>query len=395
MILKTLGKLADVAGKRILVRIDANVPIKGGKAVEGIHGKIARVAVDLEWLSQHGARTIVMTHLGRPEGKHISAYSVRPVAKRLSELLGMKVAMARGVVGPQVTRAADRMKDGDILLLENVRFDAREEQNSMALATALAALADMYVNDAFSVSHRAHASVEAITSDLPSYAGPLLANEVEVLDQAIHHTREPLVLAIGGLKMETKLPIMERFLKKAEAILVGGALATAFFKAMEYEVGKSVYDKEGVEMAARLLSLGGKKLILPMDVVVASSFRKDARTRKVAPNEVLPGERIVDVGRESIVLFTRQLQKAKTIIWNGPFGYNECAPFARGTIGLAKAIAARTGKATTIVGGGDTVPLLEEAGLADRFTLLSTGGGAMLEFLAGKELPGIRALEIR
>lgn len=394
MSLKTLGKLVNVSGKKVLIRIDANVPIRGGKVVEGTHGKIARVAVDLEWFRQRGARTIVVTHLGRPEGKHISAYSVRPVAKRLSELLGVKVAMARGIVGSGVQRAVERMRDGDILLLENVRFDAREEQNGQSLARELASLADLYVNDAFSVSHRAHASVEAITEHLPSYAGPLLANEVNVLDQAIHRTKQPLVLAMGGLKMETKLPIMERLLETAEFVLIGGALATVFFKAKGFEVGKSIYDEDGVLTAERLLESAGNKLILPVDVVVASSFRKDARTRDVSPSEVMSQERIVDVGRDSVALFAKHLKKAKTIIWNGPFGYNECAPFAQGTIGLAKAIAARTGKATTIVGGGDTVPLLEEAGLADRFTLLSTGGGAMLEFLAGKKLPGIRALEI-
>lgn len=391
MRLRTLK--TDVRGKRVLVRIDANVPVKKGRVEDGPHGRIARSAVGIEWLRQHGARTIVLTHLGRPEGKHISAYSVRPVAKRLSELLGVKVQMARGVVGPEVERAVARMSDGDVLLLENVRFDPREEENSPSLARQWAELADLYVDDAFAVSHRAHASVDAITSELPSYAGPLLANEVDVLSKALSHPKHPFVLAMGGLKMADKLPVMERLLPDADAILVGGALATAFLKAQGLEVGSSVYDEAGVEAAARLLKSGAGKLVLPIDVVVAKSFRAGAKTRVVPVTGIGAADKIVDLGPESMRLCAARIKTAKTVVWNGPFGFTEVEAFRAGTRKLAQAVAARTGKAVTVVGGGDTVPLIESLGLADSFTLLSTGGGAMLEFLAGEKLPGVEALK--
>lgn len=393
MRLRTLKSNATLAGKRVLIRIDGNVPLVRGRAEEGPHGRIAQAAVDIEWLRQHGARTIVVTHLGRPAGKHISAYSVRPVAKRLSELLNQKVPVARGVVGPEVERMVEAMQDGDVLLLENIRFDAREEDNSPSLARALAALADMYMNDAFAVSHRAHASVDAIASELPSYAGPLLVREVETLSKAIDRPRRPLVLAMGGLKMADKLPVLKNLLPHTDAVLIGGALATAFLKAKGYEVGTSVYDKAGVEVAAELLKRGGGKIRLPVDVIVAKALRKGARGRVVDADAVEAKDAIVDIGPATLAAYAEDIKRAKTIVWNGPFGYTEAPAFAAGTKRLAQLIAGRTGKALTVVGGGDTVPLIESLGLADRFTLLSTGGGAMLEFLAGESLPGVEALK--
>lgn len=394
MRLRALRADVNLKGKRVLVRIDANVPIKKGRVEDGPHGRIARSAVDIEWLRQRGARTIVLTHLGRPDGKRVAAYSVRPVARRLSELLGIKVTVARELVGPDVERAVERLQDGDVLLLENVRFDPREEQNSPSLARAWASLADLYLNDAFAVSHRAHASVDAITSELPSYAGPLLVHEVETLSAAVDHPKHPFVLAMGGLKMADKLPVMESLFPKADQVLVGGALATAFLKAQGYEVGASLYDEAGVVAAERLLGLGKGKITLPTDVLVAASFRAGARTRVVAVADIAKRDRIVDIGPASSQLFSTYLKHAKTIVWNGPFGFTEVEAFRNGTRKLAKAIAARTGKAVTIVGGGDTVPLVEELGLADHFTLLSTGGGAMLEFLAGEKLPGVETLKL-
>lgn len=393
MRLRTLKSNALLAGKRVLIRIDANVPLVRGRVEEGPHGRIAQAAVDIEWLRQHGARTIVVTHFGRPMGKRISAYSVRPIAKRLSELLNQKVQVARGVVGPEVERVVEAMQDGDVLLLENIRFDAREEENSPSLARALAALADLYIDDAFAVAHRAHASVDAITSELPSYAGPLLVREVETLSKAIDRPRKPFVVAMGGLKMADKLPVLKNLLSQTDAVLIGGALATAFLKAKGYEVGISVYDKAGVEMAAELLRMGSGKIRLPVDVVVAKALRKGARGRIVAVDAVGPKEAIVDIGPATLAMYADDVKRAKTIVWNGPFGYTEAPAFAAGTKRLAQFIAGRTGKALTIVGGGDTVPLIESLGLADRFTLLSTGGGAMLEFLAGNALPGIEVLK--
>ncbi len=394
MRLRTLGNGVSVKGKRVLIRIDGNVPVAGGKVQEGKFGKLERVAVDLEWLRQRGARLIVVTHRGRPKGKWVSAYSVRPVARRLSELLGVKVLLVHDLVGRTAQHAVSRMKDGDVLMLENIRFDPREERNSPSLARSLAALADLYVNDAFAVSHRAHTSVDAVTSELPSYAGPLLANEVEVLSRVTKNPKKPLILCMGGIKLETKLPILRRFLRTAERVLVGGAIATAFLKAEGHEVGHSVYDVDGVRTAASLLRKWPGKILLPTDVTVAGSFRANARERLTSILQIKPREIIVDVGKETIRAYASELQEAKTIIWNGPLGYCEQERFCRTSLDLARVIASRTGRATTIVGGGDTVPMLENNRLADRFTLLSTGGGAMLEFLAGKKLPGIDALEM-
>lgn len=391
---RTLRNGVNLKGRRVLVRIDANVPIKKGKAVDGPHGKIARAAVGLEWLRQHGARIIAVTHLNRPNGKRVSAYSTRPVAKRLSDLMGTKVAVSRDVVGPSAERAVNKLEDGDMLLLENIRFDAREEENAPSLARSLAAFADIYVNDAFAVSHRAHASVDAIAAELPSYAGPLLTHEVTVLSKVVKNPRQPFVVVMGGLKVESKLPVMERLLPDASKILVGGALATAFFRAKGLEVGDSVYDEEGVESAKKLLKKWEKKIVLPTDVIVASSFRKNAKVENVPVSKIGPRVRIADLGEESRQAFLDEIGHAKTIVWNGPLGYCELETFCRGTEIVARGIAMQTGKATTVVGGGDTVPVVESFGLADRFTLLSTGGGAMLEFLAGNLLPGIQVLRI-
>lgn len=384
----------NLKGKRVLVRIDANVPLKGGRVVDGSHGRIARSAVDLDWFLQRGARVIVMAHLGRPKGRRVSAYSLKPVAKRLSELLKTKVKLSRTVIGDDVKRAVAKMQDGEVLMLENLRFDRREKENSPSFAEALASIADIYVNDAFSNSHRAHASIDEITSHLPSYAGPLLANEVSTLARLDKNIKNPFVLIMGGLKMNTKLPVIQRFAKEVDQILIGGALAAAFFAAQGMEVGKSVYDKEAVEVARKEYKALKKKFVLPVDVISASSVRKDARIHVRKADELTKSDRIVDIGPETIKLYKKIIGESKTIVWNGPLGYCEIPAFCDGTREIAKVVAARTGKATSIVGGGDTVPVLESLGVADKFSLLSTGGGAMLDFLAGKPLPGVEALRI-
>ena len=394
MRVRTLRNSMKLKGKRVLVRIDANVPIKNGKAVDGPHGKIARAAVGIEWLRQHGARIIAVTHLNRPGGKRVSAYSVRPIARRLSDLMGMKVRVARDVVGPHVERAVEKMQDGEVLLLENVRFDPREKENSPSFAHSLASFADMYVNDAFAVSHRAHASVDAITAELPAYAGPLLANEVSVLSKVAKSPRKPMVVVMGGLKVKSKIPVMQKLLPNADSILVGGALATAFLVAQGHEVGNSVYDIEGVEDAKMILHKWKRKILLPSDVIVASSFRKNAKVRNAPIDQIGKTERIADLGEDTRQAYLDKISTAKTIIWNGPLGSCEIEAVCRGTEVVARGIAMQTGKAITVVGGGDTVPVVEQRQLADRFTLLSTGGGAMLEFLAGKQLPGLQALKI-
>jgi phosphoglycerate kinase len=394
MRLRTLGSDVDVRGKRVLVRIDGNVPVVRGKAVDGSHGRIARAAVGIDWLRQRGAKVIVLTHLGRPEGKRKPALSVKPIAKRLSEVLGVPVKVSKDIVGDPVVRLIGHLKDGEVLMLENLRFDAREEQDSPAFARELAALGDLYVDDAFAVVHRAHASVHAIVKELPSYAGPLLAQEVSVLGKVMKNPRHPVVLAMGGLKMADKLPLLEHLLPAVDRVLVGGALATAFLVADRMQAGRSVYDEEGVSAARRLLKKWREKVLLPSDVIVVGSFQSRADRRRVVDvGGVGARDIIVDVGPRTMKQALGEIAHARTIVWNGPFGYAEREPFRRATLELARAIAKRSDAATTVVGGGDTVPLLEESGLADRFTLLSTGGGAMLDFLAGKKLPGIAVLE--
>lgn len=393
MRLRTLRSGVDLSGKRVLLRIDANVPVAKGKVVDGPHGKVARAAVDIEWLRQRGAKVVVMTHLGRPNGRKISAYTVRPVARRLSELLSIDVPVARDIAGPFAQKLVRSMKDGDVVLLENVRFDAGEERNSTTLAHALAQLGDLYMNDAFAVSHRAHASVDAITSELPSYAGPQLVSEVEVLAKVLAHPKHPFVVVMGGLKMADKIPVMRRLLPEADRVLVGGALAHAFFVADGIEIGKSAVDKEGVKDAEQLLKKFREKIWLPTDMLVAQSLRKDATCRTVTVDAVRKTDRIVDLGPETIRRFSEEIKGTKMVVWNGPLGYCEIDAFSKGTTAIARAIAANK-KAITIVGGGDTIPAVEAAGVADQFTLLSTGGGAMLEFLAGEQMPGVAALEI-
>jgi 3-phosphoglycerate kinase len=394
MLLRELKNDVDLKGKRVLVRIDANVPIVKGKVDDSPHGRIARSAVGINWLLQRGARVVVITHLGSPNGKRIPAYSVRPIAKRLSGLLGTRVKLSRTVVGKDATKAVNALQNGEVLILENIRFDAREKENSPSFAESLANLGDLYVNDAFAVSHRAHASVDAITSELPSYAGPLLSNEVAVLSSIEKKGKKPFVLVLGGLKMTTKIPIIERYISRLDHVLIGGALANAFFVAQGKRIGCSAYEKESVVSAEHLLKKFVGKIVLPIDVVVASSLRRDAKKRVVVPDDIDDKWKIVDIGPETVKKFCGVLDGAKTIVWNGPLGYCEVATFCEGTREIAKTIGARTGRALTIVGGGDTLPVIESLGLADKFTLLSTGGGALLQFLSGEPLPGIEALEI-
>lgn len=392
--LRKIPQDLQLKGKRVIFRMDGNVPIEKGRAVDGPHGRIARAAVDIDWLLQRGARVIVLTHLGRPNGKRKAAYSVAPIAKRLGSLLGTKISVSRTLCGMRAEHAVANLKDGQILLLENIRFDSRETENDSEFAKLLARLGDIYINDAFSVSHRKHTSVNAIAKEIPSYAGPLLSNEVNVLSQLEKNTKHPFVLLMGGLKIETKLPVIEHLSKQTDQILLGGALATTFLAAHGVSVGRSVFDAEGVEVVKKMSKDILEKIILPEDVVVASSFRKDAKKRIVVVSAIGSRDRIVDIGPKTHEHFIKLISQAKTIVWNGPFGYCEIGSFCDGTRAIAQAIAKRTGAAVTIVGGGDTGPVLEQMKLADQFTLFSTGGGAMLEFLAGQTFPGLEPLKI-
>ena len=391
--MRILRDSVKVHGKRVLIRIVGNVPIKNGRAVDiGRHGKLARAAVDLEWLRQRGAKVIIATHLGRPEGRKIGAYSVKPVARRLSELLGVKIKTIEAVTGTRVEKQVEQMKEGDLIMLENVRFDAREERNSPAFAHELATFSDMYVNDAFAVTHRSHATVDAIAFELPAYAGPQLVQEVTVLQKVLHHPRHPFTLVIGGAKMATKLPVLNQLLPHADNVLVGGALAHAFLRARGVSLGASYVEESSVQIAKRLLRTYGEKIQLPFDVLVANSWRNSAKIRYTSVDAIGSSERIVDIGRASARQFSRSIQTSKMIVWNGPLGFCERPNFCKGTELIARAIATRSGKATTVVGGGDTIPIIERLDLSDRYTLVSTGGGAMLEFLSGILLPGLEAL---
>lgn len=394
MRLRTLTSRVPVNGKRVLLRIDANVAIARDRLMDGKHGKTARAAVDIEFLRQRGAKIILLNHLGRPEGKRVTSESLRPVARRLRQLVGVDVPLCREAVGPIAQKAVSRMQPGDVLLLENLRFYPGEEENSKVFAEQLAALGDLYVNDAFSVCHRAHASVDAITEFLPSYAGPLLAHEVEVLDAVASHPRQPFVLVVGGLKMESKLPLLERFLPVAENVLVGGALAHVFLRAQGFEIGTSAFDPEGLPAAKRLLAKKSlrEKLVLPTTVL--ATHRGVSKAVEVAVDRLTRTSQIVDIGPETVQRFVQELPEAKMIVWNGPMGNTDGFRYVAGTKAMAQAIAARTGKAKTVVGGGDTIAVIDGLGLSDKFNLVSTGGGAMLEFLGGKALPGLEALRV-
>ena len=392
MRLKTLRNDMSLEGKRVLVRMDANVPVGRAGVVDGRFGKIARSAVTLEWLRQKGARIVVLTHLGRPAGKRVLSLSTRAVAKRLSELLGMPVSHTRQCVGAGTERAVSRLKNGQILVLENLRFDVREEKGDLQFAKELARLGDLYVNDAFAVCHRAHASVALLPTLLPSYAGPLLAHEVSVLEKVSRTPKQPLVIVVGGLKMISKLPILEKLLPLASHVFIGGALAHPFFLAQGYGIGESVYEKEGLPIAKKLLAKYKDKIVLPSDVNVVTRLRKDARMRTCFLDEVEDTDHIVDLGEESLRTLASILKQAKTIIWNGPLGYTEFPRFCEGTNEVARLIASLTGRATTVIGGGDTMPLVERLGLVESVSLASTGGAAMLEFLADGDMPGLAPL---
>ncbi|HBR80708.1 MAG: Phosphoglycerate kinase [Candidatus Uhrbacteria bacterium GW2011_GWE2_45_35] len=393
MRLKRLRNAKTLRGKRVLVRIDGNVPVKRGLAIDGPQGRIARSAVGLEWLRQNGARIIILTHRGRPGGKRVAAFSNAPIAKRLGGLFGIKVKLCHDVVGERAKQMVSAMQDGDMIMLENLRFHPGEEQNSRAFAQKLAALGDIYINDAFAVSHRAHASVEAITEEIPSYAGPLLTHEVSVLKSLFdENLKRPFVLLMGGLKMDDKLPVLETLLPRVDQALIGGALANAFLVAQGKKIGRSTFDQVGVAAAEKILKKWSKKIVLPSDVCVARRLSAQAKLESIQVEAINEKDLIVDLGNKSLADFVSIIETARTIVWNGPLGYCEVKKFCSGTHALAKAIAARAGKATTVVGGGDTVPVVEAVDLADHFTLVSTGGGAMLEFLAGKKLPGMEAL---
>ena len=385
---KKTVKDIDVKGKKVLVRVDFNVPLKDNGV--GDDTRIRAALPTIEYLLKQGAAVILCSHLGRPKGGPDPKYSMKPVAEYLSKLLKKPVAFASDCIGPEAESAAKILKPGEVLLLENTRFHPEEEKNDMGMAKQLASLADIFVNDAFGTAHRAHASTEGVTHFLPSVAGFLLEKEIKYLGQAIADPKRPFVAIMGGSKISDKIGVIKNLLTKADSILIGGGMANTFFKAQGYPVADSLVEDEALETAKELLKAGGSKLRLPVDVVLGDKFDAEAAVKTMAVGPIPDGWRILDIGPETIKAYAKVVDAAGTVVWNGPMGVFEFPKFAVGTFGIAKAVAAS--KAVSIIGGGDSVAAIQESGLADQITHISTGGGASLEMLEGLDLPGVSAL---
>jgi phosphoglycerate kinase len=389
---KRTVKDIDIANKRVLVRLDLNVPLENGAVSDDT--RIRAALPTLQYLLEHNSVPILCSHLGRPKGKPDPKYSLKPVVERLSQLLDRPVRMAPDCIGPVVEEMAGRMPRGEVLLLENLRFHAEEEANDPQFAKALASLAEVYVNDAFGSAHRAHASTAGVAAYLPAVAGFLMEKELTFLGQALSAPARPFVAVLGGAKVSDKIGVIHNLLKKVDLLLVGGGMANTFFKAQGKAVKESLVENDKLDEARTLMTKAGSKLILPVDVVVADRMDREAQKRTVSVDAVPAGWRILDIGPESVKRFTQHLRTARTVVWNGPMGVFELEAFATGTFAIAQALAELSG-ATTIIGGGDSASAVERAGVADRMTHISTGGGASLEFLEGKQLPGVAILADR
>ena len=379
----------DVQGKHVLVRVDFNVPLDDGKVSDDT--RIRAALPTIRYLLDRDAAVILCSHLDRPNGKVVDSLRMDPVAQRLSELLDRPVKKLDDCIGPEVEAAARAAKPGDLILLENTRFHPEEKQNDPAFASKLASLADLYVNDAFGSAHRAHASTEGVAHYLPAVAGLLMEKELEFLGKALASPKRPYVAILGGAKISDKIGVIENLLGQVDALLIGGGMANTFLKADGYDVAESLVEDGSLDTARDLIERAGDKLVLPVDVTVADRFDADAFSQVVSVGEVPPKWRILDIGPRTLELFQERLAGARTVVWNGPMGVFEFPKFALGTEAVARMLAALP-DATTIIGGGDSAAAIERAGLADKMSHISTGGGASLEFLEGKTLPGVAAL---
>ena len=393
---KMTVKDVEVAGKRVLVRVDFNVPLDDGQKITD-DNRIRAALPTIQYLLEQNAAVILMSHLGRPKGKKVSEMSLRPAAERLGELLGQEVKLAPDCIGDEVESMAQKLQPGQVLVLENLRFYAEEEGNDAQFAKKLSRLGDLYVNDAFGAAHRAHASTKGVTHHLsPAVSGLLMEKEITYLDETLKSPQRPFVAILGGAKISGKIEVIGNLLEKVDVLLIGGGMAYTFFKAMGLEIGNSLLEEDRIEVAKQVLADAGKKeveLLLPVDCMVADRFAADAQTRVVA-REAMPADwEGVDIGPETRKLFKEKVRQARVVAWNGPLGVFEMEPFAVGTFEVAEALAAATAGGTiSIIGGGDTAAAIAQAGLSERMTHISTGGGASLECMGGRVLPGVAAL---
>lgn len=391
--MKKTVKDVDVRSKRVLVRVDYNVPLDANGNVSD-DKRITASLPTINYLLEQGARIILCSHLGRPKGEVKKEFSLAPVAKRLKELLpNVNIYFASDCIGEEAQQKAAALKDGEILLLENLRFHKEEEKNDPEFAKKLASLAEIYVSDAFGTVHRAHASTAGVAAYLPAVAGFLIGKELSIMGGALENPERPFVAILGGAKVADKIGVITNLLNKCDTLLIGGGMAYTFFKAMGYEIGDSLLDAESIDLAKQLMETAkekGVKLLLPVDTVVAKAFAADAEHMTVAANAIPAGWQGLDIGEKTRELFASEIKNAKTVIWNGPMGVFEFPEFAKGTEAVAKACAECGG--TTIIGGGDSASAVKKLGYADKMTHISTGGGASLEFLEGKVLPGVAAL---
>jgi len=382
-------------GKRIIVRVDFNVPLDEKTKITN-DVRMERVIPTIEYLENQKAKIILMSHLGRPKGQRVKKLSLDPVAKHLSRLLGKTVNKLNDCIGEEVEKEISMMQDGDVVLLENLRFYKEEEENDPVFSMKLARLADLYVNDAFGTAHRAHASTVGVAKLLPSYAGFLMEKEVEVLSQLLKNPEKPFVVILGGAKVSGKIEVVQNLINMADTILISGGMSFTSLKAKGYYMGKSILEEYDLDIVRNMLENAqkkGTKIILPCDLVIADRVSSDAEIRTVKVDEIPKNAKAVDIGKETILQFNSELRKAKTIFWNGPVGIFEIDQFASGTNQIAQTLADMKGKAITVVGGGDSITALEKAGLLPFITYISTGGGASLKFLGGSILPGIEVLK--
>jgi phosphoglycerate kinase len=395
---KTIDDAGNLRGKRVLVRVDLNVPVEGGRVTDAT--RIERILPTIRDIAGHGGRVILLAHFGRPKGKRVESESLSPVRAELARLLGSPVSFAEDCVGEAAERAVASLQDGDVLLLENTRFHVGEEKNDPDFARKLASLGDLYVNDAFSAAHRAHASTEGLAHLLPAFAGRTMQAELEALRKGLEAPEHPVVAIVGGAKVSTKIDLLENLVAKVDALVIGGGMANTFLNAIDVAVGRSLCEHDLAPTVQRILDRAketGCAIILPVDGVVAKEFKAGTEHHTYGIDAIPSDGMILDLGSQSVDRVNAAIDDAKTLVWNGPLGAFEIAPFDQGTVAAARHAAKRTkaGKLVSVAGGGDTVAALNHAGVGDDFTYVSTAGGAFLEWLEGKPLPGVEALKMK